>query len=79
MSIRTVYSTNDAMKPENRGRPAELNEFGCAIAVAAGPDGDYAISCVDTVNNRAAMARLSRDELCRIRDAIELELRGPLN
>lgn len=70
MRVRTVYSTNNGM---NTPGPAMRNAFNCALAVGAGPDGNFSVHVVHHTDE-SAFAILDREELRALRDAISREL-----
>lgn len=79
MNIRTIYSTNNSLSPENENKPADLNPHGCAVILNEA-DGRYAIHLINISRGMSATAIVDRDELQLIHDALGAELAaGRLN
>lgn len=72
--IRTFYSTNRSLSPENLGKPAELNEHGCAVILNEA-DGNYGLHILNVARGMSATGIVTRAELQLIYDAIGYELR----
>lgn len=72
--VRTLYSTNDAMAPGNRDKPATLNPFGCAVSIGAGDDGNYCVWAGNLIRGEQALAVIDRAELMKLYEALRGEL-----
>lgn len=71
--IRTFYSTNKSLAPENIGKPAALNEHGCAVILNEA-DGNYGVHVLNITRGMSATGIITREELQLIYDAIGYEL-----
>lgn len=70
MLIRTIYSTKDAHK--GLAGLGQFNDFGYAVGIGVGPDGDYGISVLGPEG--AGLAVVTRAEMTQILDAIRADL-----
>lgn len=73
--IRTFYSTNRSLAPENIGKPAELNTHGCAVILNEA-DGNYGVHVLNIHRGMSATGVVTREELQLIYDAIGYELQA---
>lgn len=76
VKLRTVYSTNEGMRDVQEGRPATLNEHGCAVVLGRDDiNGNYLFNVVNHRTGNGGYSVVSRQELELIAAAIAQELR----